>query len=80
MGLNIHRCFTRNLNFQLVSGQVHLLWFNYLSAILDSLAMDEAMEKAILNCYLNICDNDSMSMFEDCQGTPRVILKYMWMT
>ena len=28
--------------------------------------MDEAMEKAMLNCGLNICDNDSMSMFEDC--------------
>ena len=30
------------------------------------LAMDEAMEKAMLNCGLNVCDNDSMSMFEDC--------------
>ena len=28
--------------------------------------MDEAMEKAILNCGLNVCDNDSMSMFENC--------------
>ena len=24
------------------------------------------MEKAILNCGLNVCDNDSMSMFEGC--------------
>ena len=24
------------------------------------------MEKAMLNCGLNVCDNDSMSMFEDC--------------
>ena len=28
--------------------------------------MDEAMEKAMLNCGLNVCDNDSMSMFENC--------------
>ena len=28
--------------------------------------MDEAMEKAMLNCGLNVCDNDSISMFEDC--------------
>ena len=34
--------------------------------ILDPFAMDEAMEKAMLNCGLNICYNDSMSMFEDC--------------
>ena len=33
--------------------------------ILDPLAMDEAMEKAMLNCDLNVCDNDSISMFED---------------
>ena len=24
------------------------------------------MEKAMLNCGLNVCDNDSMSMFEGC--------------
>ena len=45
---------------------MHLLWFNYLSAILDPLAMDETMEKAMLNYGLNVCDNDSMSMFEGC--------------
>ena len=45
---------------------MHLLWFNYLSAILDPLTMDEALEKAMLNCGLNVCDNDSMSMFEGC--------------
>ena len=33
--------------------------------ILDPLAM----EKAMLNCGLNVCDNDSMSMFEDCPNT-----------
>ena len=47
----------------MVLEQVHLLWFNYLSAILDPLAMDEAMQKAMLNCGLNVCDNNSMSMF-----------------
>ena len=50
----------------MVSEQVHLLWFNYLSATLDPLAMDEAMEKAMLNCGLNVSDNDCMSMFEGC--------------
>ena len=28
--------------------------------------MDEAMEKAILSCGLNVCDNDYMSLFEGC--------------
>ncbi|XP_050280392.1 uncharacterized protein LOC126721396 [Quercus robur] len=28
--------------------------------------MDEAMENAMLNCGLNVCDNDSMSMLEGC--------------
>ena len=54
------------MNFQLVLERVQLPWFNYLSAILDPLAMDEAMEKAMLNCGLNVCDNDSISMFEGC--------------
>ena len=61
-GLNV-QCFIHLLNFQLVSKRVHLQWFNYLSMILDCLAMDEAMEKAMLNCGFNVCDNDSMSMF-----------------
>ena len=43
-----------------------MLWFNYLSAILEPLIMDKAMEKAMLNCGLNVCDNDSMNMFEGC--------------
>ena len=51
---------------QLVLKRVHLLRFHYLSVILDPFAMDEAMEKAMLNCGLNVCDNNSMSMFEDC--------------
>ena len=45
---------------------MHLLGFNYLSAILDPIAMDATMEKAMLNCGLNVCDNDSMSVFERC--------------
>ena len=28
--------------------------------------MEAAMEKAMLDCSLNICDNDSMSVFEGC--------------
>ena len=39
---------------------MHLLWSNYLSAILDLLAMDEAIEKAMLYCGLNVCDNDCL--------------------
>ena len=50
----------------MVSKLVHLLGFNYLSAILDPIAMDATMEKAMLNCGLNVCDNDSMSVFERC--------------
>ena len=26
------------------------------------------MENAILNCGLNVCDNDSMSVFEECSN------------
>ena len=67
----------------MVSGQVHLLWFNYLGVILDLLAMDEAIEKAMLNCGLNVCDNDSMSMFEGCPNNELLELlktkKHAWM-
>ena len=28
--------------------------------------MDAAMEKVILNCGLNVCDNDFISVFEGC--------------
>ena len=28
--------------------------------------MEVAMGKAMLNCGLNVCDNDSMSVFERC--------------
>ena len=50
----------------MVSEWVHLLGFNYLSAILDPVAMDAAIEKAMLNCGLNVCGNDSTSVFERC--------------
>ena len=30
------------------------------------MAMEAAMEKAMLNCGLNVYDNDSMSVFEGC--------------
>ena len=45
---------------------MHLLCFDYPSAILDPFTMDEAMEKAMLSCGLNVCDNDSMILFEGC--------------
>ena len=28
--------------------------------------MNDAMKKVVLNCGLNVCDNDSMSLFEGC--------------
>ena len=43
---------------------MHLLWFDYPSAILDPL--DAVMEKVMLNCSSSVCENDSMSMFERC--------------
>ena len=45
---------------------MHSLWFKHLSAILDPCVMDEAMKKGRLNCGLNVCDNNSMGMFEGC--------------
>ena len=30
------------------------------------MAMEAAMEKAMLNCGLNVFDDDSMSVFEGC--------------
>ena len=59
MGLNVHNVFY--LNFHLVSERVHLLWFDYLSAILDSFVLVPAMKKVLLNCGLSVCDNDSMT-------------------
>ena len=35
LGSKHSRCFTHYLSIQLVSERVHLLWFNYLSAILN---------------------------------------------
>ena len=45
---------------------MHLLWFDYLSAILDPFVSDAAMKKVMLNCGLSVCDNDSMSISEGC--------------
>ena len=38
-GFKRSRCFTHYLNIQLVSEQVHLFWFHYLSVILDPLCV-----------------------------------------
>ena len=45
---------------------MHLLWFDYLNAILDPFVLVAAMKKVMLNYGLSVCDNDSMSMFEGC--------------
>ena len=45
---------------------MHLLGFVYLGAIPDPFVMDAATEKAMLNCDLNVYDNDSVSVFEGC--------------
>ena len=66
--------FIHYLNFQLVSKRVHLIWFNYPSAILDLYTVDEAMEKAMLSCGLNVCGNDSMSLFEGCPNNEQLEL------
>ena len=43
-----------------------MLWFDYISAILDPFVLVAAIEKVMLNCGLSVCDNDSMSMIEGC--------------
>ena len=45
-----------------------MLWFDYLSVILNPFVLDAAMEKVMLNCSLSVCDNDSMSMIEGCSN------------
>ena len=58
------------MNIQLVSKRVHLLWFKYLSVILDPLcffAMDNALYASldVLNVQCNmscVCENVSMSV------------------
>ena len=45
---------------------MQLLWFDYLSAILDPFVLVAAIENVMLNHGLSICDNDSMSMIEGC--------------
>ena len=55
------------MNIQLVSKRVHFVGFLYPKCDPRPLvAMDEAMENAMLNCRSNVCDNDSMSIFKDC--------------
>ena len=63
--------FLHYLNFQLVSEWVHLLWFNYLSVILDPLclfAMDYAFYASLYDlvgdeCNMpRVCENASMSV------------------
>ena len=51
-----------------------MLWFNYLSVILDPFVMHAVMENAMLNCSLSVCENDSMSMFEGCLNNELVKL------
>ena len=66
--------FLHYLNFQLVSERVHLLWFNYLSAILDPFVLVTVMENTMLNCSLSVCENDFISMFEGCLNNELVEL------
>ena len=55
------------MSFQLVSERVHFDGFLYPKCDPRSLvAMDDSMEKSMLNCGSNVCDNDSMSIFKDC--------------
>ena len=65
-GLNVQGCLYMFLNFQLVSEQVHLLWFYYLSVILDPCVVVVVLENTMLNCSLSVCENDSMHMSERC--------------
>ena len=62
--------FVHYLNFQLVSEQVHLLWFKYLSMILDPLClftMDCALYASLYDlvgdkCNMPyVCENASIS-------------------
>ena len=63
-------CFIHLLNFQLVSEQIHLLWFKDLSVILDPLclfSMDSALYASLYDlvgddCNMPcVCENASMS-------------------
>ena len=69
--------FLHYLNFQLVSERVYLLWFNYLSAILDPFVLVTVMENTMLNYSLSVCENDSMRMFEGCLNNELVELLKM---
>ena len=43
-----------------------MLWFYYLSVILDPYVVVAIMENTMLNCSLSICENDSIHMSEGC--------------
>ena len=63
------------MSFQLVSERVH--FDGFLHPKYDPrplVAMDEAMEKAMLNCGAYVYDNDSMSIFKDCPNNELVEL------
>ena len=77
--LNSSCVFDIFLNFQIVSGRVHLLWFKYLSVILDPLclfAMDCALYASLYDLVDNkcsmscVCENAFMSVNpHDCDAT-----------
>ena len=43
-----------------------MLWFYYLSVILDPCVVVVVLENTMLNCSLSVCENDSMHMSERC--------------
>ena len=47
------------------------------------MSMETTMKKAMLHCGLNVCDNDSMSVFEGCPNNELLELlktkKHAWM-
>ena len=66
-GLNVQGCLYTFLNFQLVSEWIHLIWFHYLSVILDPLCvLPWIMLYAsidIVECNMpHVCENASMSV------------------
>ena len=76
LGSKHSRCFIHYLNIQLISERVRLLWFKYLSVILDPLylfAMDGALYASmhvldVDDCSMpRVCKNASMSIYpHDC--------------
>ena len=71
LGSKHSKVFLHYLNFQLVSERVHLLWFKYLSVILDPLCLfvlDCALYASLYDlvgdkCNMSrVCENVSMSI------------------